>query len=139
MLPWLLAAVLELVLAGGVEAETSCAQCGEAATQLATVLQSARVLQLQAAMLQRQVCPQVSPCSPLHPAAAPCSTWARRPASARPWWPPASPPWPRVSTAASSPGSWRSAASGETAAVPPPAAPPWTPAPPPAARTARRC
>ena len=71
MLPWLLAAVLELVLVGGVEAETSCAQCLEAATQLATVLQSAQVLQLQAAMLQRQVCPQVSPCSPLHPAASP--------------------------------------------------------------------
>ena len=138
MLPWLLAAVLELVLAGGVEAEGSCAQCGEAATQLATVLQSARVLQLQAAMLQRQVCPQVSPCSPLHPAApcipaaAPCSTWVRRPASARPWWLSASPPWPRVSTAASSPGSWRSAASGETAGAP-------NPAPNPAARTARRC
>ena len=71
MLPWLLAAVLELVLAGGVEAETSCAQCGEAATQLATVLQSAQVLQLQAAMLQRQVCPQVSPCSPLHTCSRP--------------------------------------------------------------------
>ena len=73
MLPWLLAAVLELVLAGCVEAETSCAQCGEAATQLATVLQSAQVLQLQAAMLQRQVCPQVSPCSPLPPAASPAA------------------------------------------------------------------
>ena len=71
MLPWLLAAVLELVLAGCVEAETSCAQCGEAATQLATVLQSARVLQLQAAMLQRQVCPQVSPCSLLHTCSRP--------------------------------------------------------------------
>ena len=71
MLSWLLAAVLELVLAGCVEAETSCAQCHEAATQLATVLQSARVLQLQAAMLQRQVCPQVSPCSPLHPCSRP--------------------------------------------------------------------
>ena len=71
MLPWLLAAVLELVLAGCVEAETSCAQCLEAATQLATVLQSARVLQLQAAMLQRQVCPQVSPCSPLHTCSRP--------------------------------------------------------------------
>ena len=71
MLPWLLAAVLELVMAGGVEAETSCAQCHEAATQLATVLQSARVLQLQAAMLQRQVCPQVSPCSLLHTCSRP--------------------------------------------------------------------
>ena len=71
MLPWLLAAVLELVLAGGVQAEGSCAQCLEAATQLATVLQSARVLQLQAAMLQRQVCPQVSPCSPLHTCSRP--------------------------------------------------------------------
>ena len=71
MLPWLLAAVLELVLAGGVQAEGSCAQCGEAATQLATVLQSAQVLQLQAAMLQRQVCPQVSPCSLLHPCSRP--------------------------------------------------------------------
>ena len=69
MLPWLVAAVL--VLAGGVEAEASCGQCGEAATQLATVLQSAPVLQLQAAMLQRQVCPQVSPCSPLHPCSRP--------------------------------------------------------------------
>ena len=67
MLPWLLAAVL----AGGVQAEGSCAQCGEAATQLATVLQSAQVLQLQAAMLQRQVCPLVSPCSLLHPCSRP--------------------------------------------------------------------